>query len=335
MGRRPARIGAIVLILVAVSAATALGLWGTRWTVPQAPAAGAGYALKETWDGRMIPDGGLQRPIGIAVAPAGDVYVTDARLRVVHFNAAGEFVGEWGREGDGRGEFKNPVGIAVGRDGAVYVSDFEQDRIQKFTAEGEFLLEFGRGGSNPGELNAPAGLAVDGANAIYVADFYNHRVQKFRPDGSFDAVIGDPGRLGAGALHYPTGVHMTGQGEVLVADAYNYQLQWFDAGGRPLRRAGYHLLWLWPRPTASTTGFYVPTDAATDLRGIIHVADSGNHRVVMLSPAGEYLAHWQIPNASSDVFSPEHVAVSPDGFTVYATDLAGDRILVLRAAQPR
>jgi hypothetical protein len=64
-------------------------------------------------------------------------------------------------------------------------------------------------------------------------------------------------------------VHVTGQGEVLVADAYNYQLQWFEGGGRPLRRAGYHLLWLWPRPTASTAGFSVPTDAATDPRGII------------------------------------------------------------------
>ena len=64
------------------------------------------------------------------------------------------------------------------------------------------------------------------------------------------------------------------------------------------------------------------------------VADSGNHRVVMLSPAGEYLAHWQIPNASSGVFSPEHIAVSPDGSTVYATDLAGNRVLVLNAKTP-
>jgi DNA-binding beta-propeller fold protein YncE len=54
----------------------------------------------------------------------------------------------------------------------------------------------------------------------------------------------------------------------------------------------------------------------------------------MESPAGEYLAHWQIPNASSDVFSPEHVALSPNGSTVYATDLAGDRILVLTVTPP-
>jgi sugar lactone lactonase YvrE len=334
MALSPARIGAIVLILVAVSAATALGLWGTRWSVPQAPAAGAGYTLRDAWDGSTIPHGGLQRPIGIAVAPAGDVYVTDARLRVVRFTAAGEFVGEWGREGDGRGEFRNPVGVAVDRDGAVYVSDYEQDRIQKFTADGEFLLDFGRAGSGLGQLSAPAGLAVDEADAVYVADFYNHRVQKFRPDGSFDAVIGDSGRLGAGALHYPTGVHVTAQSEILVADAYNYQLQWFDTSGQPLRRAGYHLFWLWPRPTASTTGFYVPTDAAADPRGIIHVADSGNHRIVMVSPAGEYVAHWQIPNASLDVFSPEHIAVSPDGSTLYATDLAGGRVLVLTVKPP-
>jgi sugar lactone lactonase YvrE len=140
-------------------------------------------------------------------------------------------------------------------------------------------------------------------------------------------VIGHSGRLGTGALHYPTGVAVTAHRELLVADAYNYQLQWFDLEGRPLRRAGYHLFWLWSRPTASAAGFYVPTDAAIDPSGVIHVADSGNHRVVMLSPTGEYLAHWQIPNVSS----PEHIAVSSDGSTVYATDLAGNRVLVLNA----
>jgi hypothetical protein len=221
------------------------------------------------------------------------------RLRVVHFNAAGEFVGEWGREG-------------------------------------EFLLEFGRGGSDPGELNAPAGLAVDGADAIYVADFYNHRVQKFRPDGSFDAVMGDPGRLGLGALHYPAGVHATAQGEVLVADAYNYQVQWFDAGGQPLRRAGYHVLWLWLRPTASTTGFYVPTDAAADRRGIIHVADSGNQRIVMVSPAGR--SH---PRAHRDATSllravPLLALVNFDtrGFIKLVAEAGTGRLLGVQAVAP-
>lgn len=326
---RPTRVVLILLALVAVAAAIVLGLWGTRWTVARAVTPRAGYELQAAWDGRAIPGGKLERPIGIAVGPSGDVYVTDARLRVVRFNAAGEFLRQWGGEGDGRGEFRNPVGVAVGRDGAVFISDFEQDRIQKFTAAGEFLLEFGRVGSGLGEFNAPAGLTLDDAGSLYVADFYNHRVQKFAEDGTFQRVIGHSGRLGTGALHYPTGVTITAQREVLVADAYNYQLQWFDLEGRSLRRVGYHLFWLWPRPVTSAAGFFVPTDAAVGRDGIVHVADSGNHRVVMLSDDGEYAAEWRIADANPNVYSPEHIAVSPDGSTVYATDLAANRVLVL------
>ena len=331
---RPVRVALVVIAFLAVLAAAVLGLWGTRWTVPQAASAGAGYALRATWDGDAIPGGMLRRPIGIAVAPSRDVYVTDARLRVVRFNAAGEFLGQWGRDGDGPGEFRNPVGVAVGPDGAVYVSDYEQDRVQKFTPSGEFLLAFGGPGSAPGEFNAPAGLTVDEAGTVYVADFYNHRVQTWRDDGSFQHAIGHSGRLGAGALHYPTGVAIAAPGELLVADEYNYQLQWFDLEGQPLRRVGYHLLWLWPRPAAATDGFFVPTDAAIGASGIIHVADSGNHRVVMLSPEAEYVAEWRIPDTDPNVFSPEHIAVSPDGSTVYATDLARNRILVLAVTTP-
>lgn len=331
---RPIRIMFVAVALVTISATAALRLWGTRWTIPRAPSTIAHYTLEATWDGRAATAGPLDRPIGIAVARSGDVFVTDARLRVVRFNAAGEVLGQWGREGDGPGEFRNPVAVAVDADGAVYVSDYELDRIQKFTATGEFLLEFGRSGSGPGEFNAPAGLIMDDGGSVYVADFYNHRVQKHQPGGSFQ-VLGQAGRLGPGALHYPTGVAITPQRELLIADAYNYQLQWFDLDGRPLRRVGYHLFWLWPRPAASHEGFFVPTGVAVGRDGILHVADSGNRRVVMLSAKGEYVTDWRLPNPDSNVYSPEHVAASADGSTVYATDLAGNRVLVLAVTPPR
>ena len=93
-------------------------------------------------------------------------------------------------------------------------------------------------------------------------------------------------------------------------------------GGQPARRVGYHLFWLWPRARfVSNAGFFVPTDIAVGPDGTIHVADSGNHRVVMLSATGEYQADWAIPDADSNIFSPEQIAASPDGSTVYATDL--------------
>lgn len=37
----------------------------------------------------------------------------------------------------------------------------------------------------------------------------------------------------------------------------------------------------------------------------------------------------------SNVYSPEHAAASADGSTVYATNLAGNRVLVLTVTPPR
>jgi DNA-binding beta-propeller fold protein YncE len=334
-GSRTAYAGLGLVAFLTVLLLIGLGLWGTRWTVPAASPRGAAYSLAGVWDGEDSPDGPLQQPIGIAVSPNGDVYVTDATPRVVHFGPAGDVRRQWGRQGSGAGEFGNPVGLAVGLDGAVYVSDYEHDRIQKFSASGEFLLAFGRSGSSLGELSAPAGLAVDADGLVYVAEFYNHRIQKLREDTSLAQGIGRSGRLGAGALHYPTGIAITAGGELLVADAYNYQLHWFDRTGQALRRVGYHLFWLWPRPVSSTAGFFVPTGVAAGADGLIHVADSGNHRVVMLSADGEYLTHWRIPDPDPGVYGPSHLAVSPDGSTVYATDPGGNRVLILEVARPR
>jgi DNA-binding beta-propeller fold protein YncE len=190
-------------------------------------------------------------------------------------------------------------------------------------------IERSASGKDPGRFTAPAGLAVDSSGSLSVADFYNHRVQKFRSDGSFEKIFGHPGRMGAGALHYPTGVAVTPEGKLLVADAYNYRIQWFDAGGNPIRRVGDHLFWLWPLRTSSKRGFKVPTGVAVGSNGLIHVADSGNHRIVMLSAKGEYMADWSIPDSNPKVFSPEQVAVSRDGETVYATDLSANRVLIL------
>ncbi len=311
---------AIALVLALVFAAELLRSGAAR-RLPVALDRRAHYQLVGYWTAATARSGPLEQPFGVAAAPSGDIYVTDARLRVVRLDHAGRVIGEF------QHDFSDPVGIAVAPDGTVYVSDYDLDRIEAFTPDGLFLRAFGTSGAAAGQLNAPAGIAVDRHGDIYVADFYNHRVEKFRPDGSFQSTIGHAGRFGDGALHYPTGVSVMPNDDIIVADAYNYQLQWFDSAGKPLRRAGHHLLW--PRPAASSRGFNVPTDAVSS-HGVIHVADSGNHRVVMLSADGQYIDQWRIPDANPNVYSPEHIAVSPDGSTIYASDLAANRVIVLK-----
>ncbi len=303
-------------------------LWANGCGLGRAPAR-ASYKLNAYWTGTGILGGAFVRPFGIAVGPDGSVYVTDAKDRVVKLRPDGEYLAEWGYAGNGPGAFSNPVGIAVGRDGSVYVSDYDQDRVQKFTGNGKFLLQFGSHGDKPGQFRAPTGLAVGHSGNLYVADFYNNRVQEFTPAGKLIQAIGHPGRMGMGALHYPTGVAAFSGSELLVADAYNYELQWFKQDGGAVRSAGYHLLWLWPRPAEGAEGFNAPTGVAVGLHGLIHVADSANHRVVMLSANGKFVTDWELPNPSPKVFSPEQVAISPGGSTVYATDFGGNRVIVV------
>ena len=67
-------------------------------------------------------------------------------LRVLVFDASGNFVREFGSGGEGPGEFKTPMGFAVMRDGTMVVMDFGHRAYQLFDANGEFLrMVRGRG----------------------------------------------------------------------------------------------------------------------------------------------------------------------------------------------
>lgn len=331
-GSKIARRSIATAVIAAAAVIVAFGLLATESDLPRATEVRARYELAGFWHGEDASSGALQRPFGIAASPNGDVYVTDARRRVVRFGPEGDFKGEWGGAGSEPGQFENPVGVAVAADGSVFVTDYDLDRVQKFTPDGEYLFELGGPGSGPGEFDSPTGVTVDHTGAIYVADFYNSRVVRFRPDGTPLDLIGHAGRLGKGALNYPTDVQVSSDATLIVADAYNYQIQWFDPTGQPVRRAGRRLLWLWPRPASSTGGFNVPTGLAA-AAGLIHVADSGNHRVVMLTAGADYVSEWKIPDPVHGVHSPEKVAVSPDGRFVYVTDYPADRIAVLRVVK--
>lgn len=232
-------------------------------------------------------------------------------------------------KGDGPGEFRRPTGVAVSPDGTVHVADAFQDRVQSFDKEGNFIGQWGEHGKNHDQFDGPHGLAADGQGRVYVTDFVNKAVKRFDSDGEFRGTIGRSGQWGRGSLDYPTDVAVATSGRLLVADAYNYRIQAFDADGEHQASWGRHLLWLVPRPAGGTRGFTVPSGVAFDAENrLIHVADSGNHRLVMLDADGRFVTEWVLSDRAEQ-YSPTMVAVSPDGSRVYATDIANDRVIVL------
>jgi DNA-binding beta-propeller fold protein YncE len=275
----------------------------------------------------------FNEPHGLAINPRnGDVLVSDTNnQRIVVFDRSGRFIRQFGEQGEGSGQFSHPMDVAVGADGSVYVSDYFQDRIQKFTETGHFLLEWGASGQEDHQFNAPTGLAVDHAGNVYVADFFNHLIKVFSSEGELLRTIGKPGHWGLGRFNYPTDVDVANDERILVADAYNYQVQRFAANGQPQSAWGFRLFWMIPRPSDQRRGFHVPSGVAFSPDGrLIHVADSGNHRVVALDDHGAFVTDWSLPDIDVDIYTPVSIAVSPDGHTVYAADIVKHRIVVLR-----
>ncbi|MDH3422187.1 MAG: peptidyl-alpha-hydroxyglycine alpha-amidating lyase family protein [Gemmatimonadota bacterium] len=111
----------------------------------------------------------LNEPTDVAIAPNGDIFITEGHSfaagvnRVSKFRADGTFLMSFGTTGSGPGQFNVPHTVALDSRGRVFVGDRGNNRIQLFDQEGRFLevwYQFGR----------PSGIAITPDDRIYVAD---------------------------------------------------------------------------------------------------------------------------------------------------------------------
>ena len=132
-------------------------------------------------------------PFGVAVDPAGNVYVADqAGNRVRKITPDGVVTTLAGNGtttfADGTGTnatFNGPYGVAVDSEGTVYVSDLSNHRVRKISPAGVVTTLAGQAtsGSNNATgtnatFNQPWGVGVDSGGIVYVGDFGNHRIRK-------------------------------------------------------------------------------------------------------------------------------------------------------------
>ncbi|MFY9741035.1 MAG: SMP-30/gluconolactonase/LRE family protein [Candidatus Sulfotelmatobacter sp.] len=129
----------------------------------------------------LTTPGDFSKPTNVAVDKDGNLYVSDTMNdRVEEFDADGQFIRTFGKNGDGPGEFTRPKGIAVDCDGHVWVADANMNRIQIFTPEGDLRLIFGGFGWLPGEFEALTGITIDKKNRVFTSEQFLGRVQMFR-----------------------------------------------------------------------------------------------------------------------------------------------------------
>jgi DNA-binding beta-propeller fold protein YncE len=174
--------------------------------------------------------GPYNRPTNIAVAPNGDLYVSDGygNARVHHFSPDGKLIRSWGEPGTGPGQFKISHGIAVLPDGRVLVADRENDRIQVFDSKGAFLAEWT-------DVQRPTQLVLGPDGLLYVAELWwikglrtpkgeeiaDHRYGRLSVLDTNGRVVARSGGGPAntpGSFTAPHGVAVDSRGDVYVAE---------------------------------------------------------------------------------------------------------------------
>ena len=256
--------------------------------------------------------------LSVATDAAGNVYVTDPEnQRVRRIDTAGMIstfagTGEEGFSGDGgpatEAQLSYPVGVAVDSAGNVYVADVVNLRVRRidtagvistFAGTGEEGFSGDSGPATEAQLSYPISVAVDAAGNVYVAGYESSRVRRIDTAGviSTFAGTGEEGFSGDGgpateAQFYAgndgfLSVTTDATGNVYVADAGNLRVRRIDTSGVISTIAGTGEAGFsgdgGPATEARLSG---PEGVAVDAAGNVYIADTGNHRIRILTPAG-------------------------------------------------
>lgn len=249
--------------------------------------------------------GEFTNPTGVAVGPAGTIWVSDTNNnRIQEFSAAGTFL------------------RAIGRD--VSISTPGTD-LEVCTVESDCKAGFVSAPGIGGMLSAPNGIAVDATGKVFVANLGGRRVEVFEADGAFSRAWGSGVVSGVAGLEVctvasqcrsgttvtgvagemtPAGLALGPTGHVYIFDAVHYRVEEFTSTGGFVR--------LWGKDVDSATagtGFEICETAADCKNG-----EKGNK-------GGEFLNESAGPNAPA----ANTVAVGADG-TVYVTDRPDSRV---------
>jgi sugar lactone lactonase YvrE len=128
----------------------------------------------------------FNQPNHVAIAPNGDIYVSDGYVnaRVVQFSGEGQFIRIIGGvKGSQPGQLQLPHGVALDARGRVLVNDSDNQRVSVFDKEGRFVEMW--------PLPSRGGIAVAADDTVYVSDVNAGIVNIVKNGKKVDSVSAD------------------------------------------------------------------------------------------------------------------------------------------------
>ena len=265
----------------------------------------------------------LNFPTGIAIDPAGNLWVTDSdNNRVLEFTTDNIVM-------------NGTASIVLGH------SNFTSNRANEHSYASAI------------DLNTPFSSTFDSHGNLWVADYGNNRILKFQPpfytEEPASVVLGQPNFMNTNSnvsqtrLYAPSGLSFDSHGNLWVVDDGNNRILEFPPANQVTGGAASVVL---GQPNFTLAGVdpfatFWPTSIAFDSNNDLWVADSGYNRVLEFDPANQVMngtplavlgqpnftsINQGFPVSQSNLSMPTGLAFDPHG-NLWIVDTGYSRVL--------
>lgn len=279
--------------------------------------AGGGSLGSPYGDGGPAVGAPMSGPIGLAVDPAGNLYIVDGGFCVVRKVTPAGIIStvagvtqsggsNCGYSGDGGPATKamlgNPFSVAADSSGNLYLAEPLNFRVRKIDRNGIISTIAGTGAGGGGvaqgdggpatqaPLDPPYGVAVDAAGNVYITESFF--VRKVTPGGIISTVaaglqLPTAANPALTLLYSPYGITVDGAGNVYFSDKLKNTIRRISLDGTVSTVAGSGAgSFQGDGGPATAAGFFQPFGLAVDGSGNIFIADTGDNRVRMVNTSG-------------------------------------------------